>query len=58
LSQARFPIQKELEHFDFTAAQIEEARIRKLHDGDFTESHTNVIFVGGSGTGYDKLMIM
>jgi DNA replication protein DnaC len=57
LSQSRFPIQKELEHFDFTAAQIEEARIRKLHGGDFTESHTNVIFVGGSGTGKTHLSI-
>jgi len=57
LGQARFPIQKELEHFDFTAAQVEEPRIRRLHSGDFTESRTNVIFVGGSGTGKTHLSI-
>jgi len=57
LAQARFPIQKELEYFDFSAAQVEEARIRRLYDGDFTESHTNVIFVGGSGTGKTHLSI-
>ena len=57
LGQARFPIQKELEHFDFGVAQVEEARIRNLHTGGFTESHTNVIFVGGSGTGKTHLSI-
>ena len=57
LLQAHFPIQKELEHFDFTAAQVEEVRIRRLYGGDFTESCTNVIFVGGSGTGKTHLSI-
>jgi len=57
LSQARFPIQKELEHFDFTVAQVEEARIRSLHVGDFTESRSNLIFYGGSGTGKTHLSI-
>jgi len=57
LGQARFPIQKELEHFDFTVAQVEEARIRSLHAGNFTESRTNLIFVGGSGTGKTHLSI-
>jgi DNA replication protein DnaC len=57
LGQARFPIQKELEHFDFTSAQVEETRIRRLYDGGFTESRANVIFVGGSGTGKTHLSI-
>ena len=57
LGQARFPIQKELEHFDFSVAQVEEARIQKLHTGSFTETHTNIIFVGGSGTGKTHLSI-
>ena len=57
LGQARFPIQKELEYFDFTAAQVEEALIRRLIGGDFIQSHTNVIFVGGSGTGKTHLSI-
>ena len=57
LGQAHFPIQKELEHFDFSVAQVEEARIRKLHYGEFTESQTNVILIGGSGTGKTHLSI-
>jgi DNA replication protein DnaC len=57
LGQARFPIQKELEHFDFTVAQVEETRIRRLHGGDFTASRTNVVFVGGCGTGKTHLSI-
>ena len=57
LGQAHFPIQKELEHFDFTAAQAGESHIRRLYGGDFTVSHTNVIFVGGSGTGKTHLSI-
>jgi len=57
LGQARFPIQKELEHFDFSVAQVEEARIRELYTGAFTDEHTNVIFVGGSGTGKTHLSI-
>jgi len=57
LGQARFPIQKELEHFDFTVSQVDETRIRGLYAGEFTESHTNVIFVGSSGTGKTHLSI-
>lgn len=57
LGQARFPIQKELEHFDFSVGQVEEARIQKLSMGTFTDSKTNVIFVGGSGTGKTHLSI-
>jgi len=57
LGQARFPIQKELECFDFTSTQVEEGYIRRLYAGEFTESHTNVIFVGGSGTGKTHLSI-
>jgi DNA replication protein DnaC len=57
LAQARFPIQKELEQFDFAAAQVEEARMLRLASGEFTKSSTNVIFVGGSGTGKTHLAI-
>ena len=57
LGQARFSVQKELEHFDFSAAQVEESCIRRLYTGDFTKSRTNVIFVGSSGTGKTHLSI-
>jgi DNA replication protein DnaC len=57
LSQARFSVQKELEHFDFSASRVEEERIKRLYAGNFTQSRTNVIFVGGSGTGKTHLSI-
>jgi len=57
LGQARFPIQKELEQFDFQSSQADESRIRVLSEGKFLESHTNIIFVGGSGTGKTHLSI-
>jgi DNA replication protein DnaC len=57
LGQARFPVQKELEEFDFSAGQVEASRMNRLCSGDFLESKTNVIFVGGSGTGKTHLSI-
>ena len=58
LGQARFPIHKELEHFDFTVSEVKESQIRSLYAGSFTETHTNVVFVGGSGTGKTHLSIV
>jgi DNA replication protein DnaC len=55
LSQAKFPIQKEVSDFDFTASQLDASRIGELCAGEFLESKTNVIFVGGSGTGKTHL---
>ena len=55
LAQARFPALKELEHFDFSAATLEESLVRRLHHGDFINNHTNIVFVGGSGTGKTHL---
>jgi DNA replication protein DnaC len=59
LGQARFPIEKELEQYDFKfqAGQVEEAIINRLSTGKFLESHGNVIFVGGSGSGKTHLSI-
>jgi DNA replication protein DnaC len=57
MSQARFPVQKELEQFDFSTTQVDAMRITRLCDGDFLESRSNAIFVGGSGTGKTHLSI-
>jgi len=57
LGQARFPIQKEMEQYDFSEAQVDETQIRRLYAGEFTVSHTNVIMIGGSGTGKTHLSI-
>jgi DNA replication protein DnaC len=55
LGQAKFPIQKEVSDFDFTASEVSAGRIEELCEGEFLRSKTNVIFVGGSGTGKTHL---
>lgn len=57
LGQAKFPMQKELEQFDFSATRMDESRIRRLCLDAFPDGRTNVIFVGGSGTGKTHLSI-
>ena len=51
LAQAKFPVQKELEGFDFSATPVDPARVTALCGGGFIETKPDVIFVGGSGTG-------
>jgi DNA replication protein DnaC len=55
LGQAKFPIQKEVSDFDFTVSEVCAERIVELCGGEFLRSKTNVIFVGGSGTGKTHL---
>jgi len=55
LGQARFPVQKELETFDFSASPVDASLVTQLCQGDFVEAHANVVFVGGSGTGKTHL---
>jgi DNA replication protein DnaC len=59
LAQAKFPIQKEVEQydFDFKAGQVNESQVKLFCEGKFLESHTNIIFVGGSGSGKTHLSI-
>jgi DNA replication protein DnaC len=55
LGQAKFPLPKDLDGFDFNGSQVNEAQIRALYDGSFIAARTNVIFVGGTGTGKTHL---
>lgn len=54
---ARFPVDKDLDRFDFVASPVNEMQIRNLHEGRFLSDHTNVIMVGGTGTGKTHLAI-
>lgn len=54
---AKFPLDKDLDQFDFTASPINEMQVRRLYDGAFLSDHTNVIMVGGTGTGKTHLAI-
>jgi DNA replication protein DnaC len=55
IGQARFPTIKELESFDFSETSINEALVRHLHEGEFVSAKSNILFVGGSGTGKTHL---
>jgi len=59
LGQARFPVSKDLDGFDWSALPREESRLKTLCEGAFLTQRTNVILVGGTGTGnYGKRGIM
>jgi DNA replication protein DnaC len=57
LSQARFPVPKDLDAFDWRALPGEESRLKTLCEGAFLGHCTNVILVGGTGTGKTHLAI-
>jgi len=54
---AKFPVDKELDRFEFTETPINEMQVRHLYDGNFLSDHTNVIMVGGTGSGKTHLAI-
>jgi DNA replication protein DnaC len=51
LKTARFPAYRDLNGFDFTSSEINEALVRQLHRGEFIDDANNVVLVGGPGTG-------
>jgi DNA replication protein DnaC len=55
MTQARFPIPKDLDNFEFDKMPGNEAQIRALHAGEFIEQKRNVVLVGGTGTGKTHL---
>jgi len=57
LGQARFPLAKDLDSFRFSEASVDETQIRSLYEGGFLQDHSNLIFVGGTGTGKTHLAI-
>ena len=57
LGQARFPVMKDLDSFQFAEAGVDERQIRSLYEGDFLDQRTNLIFVGGTGTGKSHLAV-
>jgi DNA replication protein DnaC len=57
LGQARFPVEKDLDQFDFSASPVNEPQIRALYEGRFLASQSNVILIGGTGTGKTHLAV-
>jgi len=57
MSQAKFPVVKDLDSFDFESSTVDEKQIRSLYIGGFVEDRNNLIFIGGTGTGKTHLAI-
>lgn len=57
MAQAKFPVVKDLDQFDFSASPVNETQVRTLYEGQFLENQSNVILVGGTGTGKTHLAI-
>lgn len=57
LGLARFPVDKDLDCFDFSTSPVNETQIRSLHQGGYLQSGNNIILVGGTGTGKTHLAI-
>ena len=55
MTQARFPVAKDLDSFQFDKLPVDETQIRTLYTGEFIEQQRNVVFVGGTGTGKTHL---
>lgn len=49
LGQARFPVDKDLDQFDFSTSPFNEVHVRALYEGRFLSSQSNVILIGGTG---------
>lgn len=54
---AKFPYDKDLDRFDFEGTPVNEMQIRTLYEGAFLSDQTNIIMVGGTGTGKTHLAI-
>lgn len=57
LGKARFPVDKDLDRFDFNSSPVNEAQIRSLYQGNFLSTNSNIILIGGTGTGKSHLAI-
>jgi DNA replication protein DnaC len=57
MSLAKFPVDKAIDHFNFTESPVNEMQIRHLHEGSFISDQTNIIMVGGTGSGKTHLAI-
>src|SRR5487761_2510474 len=51
LKTARFPAYRDLNGFDFSSSEVNEALVRQLHRCDFLDQANNIVLVGGPGTG-------
>jgi len=56
LKEAKFPLLKTLEQFDYSSAlELDKRLMRELESGEYLRTHRNAIFMGRSGTGKTHL---
>lgn len=55
MGAARFPVHRDLARFDFSQSKVDESLIHQLATCDFTDSASNIVLVGGTGTGKTHL---
>lgn len=56
LREAKFPLLKTLEQFDYDSArELDRRLMRELETGEYLRTHRNIIFMGKSGTGKTHL---
>jgi len=55
LRVARFPIHRELDHFQWEKSEVERALVEPLASAEFTQEAHNLIGVGGTGTAKTQL---
>ena len=57
MGQAHFPVQCDLDGFEFDESSVDETQLRTLYEGEFITELRNLIFIGGTGTGKTHLAI-
>ena len=55
LSSAKFPYHRDLAGFEFDNSPVDKALVDALHNGSFMQNASNVVFIGGPGTGKTHL---
>lgn len=55
MKTARFPAHRDLLGFQFADSPVNEALVRQLHSGEFTQTAQNIVLVGGPGSGKTHL---
>jgi DNA replication protein DnaC len=57
LGLAKFPVDKDLDSFEFGDSPVNETQVRTLYQGSFLPTRSNVLLIGGTGTGKTHLAI-
>lgn len=57
LRLAKFPMDKDMDSFEFSDSPVNETHVRSLYEGSFLPACSNVLLIGGTGTGKTHLAI-